>query len=70
MNFTQSTTWEHIQVSEATAKYLRLGEYQVWSHMAEGVPVFLVLRAYQAPGQGDGGYTSIESALRTKGLRT
>ena len=69
MNFVQPTTWEHIEVSEATAKYLRLGEYHVWSRMAEGIPIFLVLRADQTPGENDGGYTSIESALKTKGLR-
>jgi len=70
MTFTGvSTPWEHVQVSEATAQYLRLGEYQVWSRLFDGVPIFLVLRAEQEPGVNDGGYTSIESALKTKGLR-
>ena len=64
-----TTPWECVQVSEATAKYLRLDEYKVWSRLMDGISVFLVLRAEQTPGANDGGYHSIDSALRTKGLR-
>jgi hypothetical protein len=64
-----STNWECIQVSDATAKYLRLGEYRVWARMDDGIAIFLVLRTGQEPRPNDGGYASIDSALKTKGLR-
>ena len=64
-----STKWDHMIVSDATAKYLRLNEFWVWARMSNGIPIFLVLRAEQEPGEDDAGYSSIDAALKMKGLR-
>lgn len=60
-------TWERIQLSEGTAKYLR-GEYEMWSKMSAGEPIFVVLPKGQEPTEGNGGYRSIKSALAAKGF--
>ena len=64
-----TTPWEHVPSSEATARYLRLGQYAIWARLLGGTHIFLVLPAGVEPTEGHGGYHSIDSALRTKGLR-
>lgn len=64
-----TTPWEHVPSSEATARHLRLGPYAIWARLLDGTHIFLVLPTGQEPHDTYGGYHSIDTALRWKGLR-
>jgi hypothetical protein len=63
-----NTQWERIESSGRTMEYLRHGQFQIWSRLSDGKHIFLVLTTGQLPGSNDGGYFSIQSALKAKGL--
>jgi hypothetical protein len=43
--------------------------HTVWGRIADGERIFTALRNGVTPRDGDGGYYTIEAALRQKGLR-
>lgn len=67
----QSTPWEKIEVSEATANHLGLNistsPYHVWSRMVKGIIHFVVLRTGETPLPDAVGWPSLPMALSTKG---
>lgn len=62
-----STPWEMMQPSAGTTKYLR-GTHKLWSRLFDGEHVFTVRPAGETPGANDGGYMSIDAALKVKGM--
>lgn len=64
----QTTQWNRIRASDADHPRLK-GAYHIWSRITEGKPIFTVLMMGRSPGENDGGYYSIATALKVKGLR-
>ena len=64
-----NTQWERLRISDTLHKYLR-GTYHVWSRIAESEHIFTVRMRGETPRSDDGGYYSIVSALKAKGLMT
>jgi hypothetical protein len=59
--------WEWMDITEATLKPLR-GTHSLWSRLMDGEHIFTVMRNGVTPRDGDGGYRSIDAALRQKGM--
>lgn len=62
-----TTPWEQMQVSPDTGKYLR-GTHKLWSRLLDGEHIFTVRPNGEIPGENDGGYRSINAALKVKGM--
>jgi hypothetical protein len=62
-----TTQWEQMQPIWETAKYLR-GTHKLWSRLFDGEHIFTVRPIGEQPGDNDGGYRSIDAALKVKGL--
>lgn len=63
-----NTSWSKVEVSLETAKFLR-GTHLLYSRIADGEHIFTASPLGKEPNQGDGGYRSIDSALKAKGMR-
>ena len=62
-----TTSWERMPVTEATYKPLR-GTHSLWSRLLDGEQTFKVILNTQTPSGNDGGYRSIDAALKVKGM--
>ncbi len=62
-----STVWERMTVSAEVGKYLS-DTHSIWSRLFDGEHVFTVLLNSKEPGPNDGGYRSIDAALKVKGM--
>jgi hypothetical protein len=61
--------WEKMtQLSPATSQFLR-NTHRLWWRLDNGQHLFLVLPLHITPADNDGGYYSIDAALKTKGMR-
>lgn len=52
--------------------YLSLTAYRthdIWARMADGETIFAVIPKGKTPGEHDGGYKTIDAALKVKGMR-
>ena len=65
-NAPTDTPWEKIILPEIVLSVKKQKEYTVWSRIMDGKSIFLVLPAGETPGFG--GYFTLESALKQKGL--
>jgi hypothetical protein len=63
-----TTSWERCIVSAEIAKYLR-GTHLLYNRLFDGEPIYLVVSIGHEPTT-DGGYRSIDTALRVKGMRS
>ncbi len=62
-----NTRWSRTDITEATLPYLR-DKYSLWHRLFDGKLIYSVRRNGEQPGVNDGGYYSVDSALRVKGL--
>ena len=62
-----TTPWDKMEVSEATAKHLKLGDYSVWTRTDDGLSLFIVLQAGKEPDLWTPGYGSLEMAMSARG---
>ena len=58
--------WEKMDVSEATAKHLKLGDYSIWTRVDGGITMFIVLWTELEPDLWTPGYSSLEMAMSTR----
>jgi hypothetical protein len=62
-----NTQWHRTEVSTETSRFLR-GTHTLWSRIMDGEHIFTVRPNGEVPNYGDGGYFSIASALKVKGM--
>ena len=62
------TAWERLPINEAVMMRLLRGTHYAWSRLFDGEHVFTVRPRGETPAPTDGGYRSLDAALRVKGM--
>jgi len=64
-----NTQWEKVNgLSAETEQYLRGRTHSLWSCIRDNEHIFTVRPNGETPGANDGGYRSINAALKVKGM--
>lgn len=60
-------TWEQIELPVNMNEYLR-GTHKMWTRVMSEKAIYTVLPNDKTPGPNDGGYASIDAALKVEGM--